>query len=74
MAAKYRQVGNAVPPPLSAAVGRKLREALDKGVRAVQATKESVEGQEGQEGGEVGVGQGGGHEDEEQAGGEEVAL
>ena len=27
---KHRQVGNAVPPPLAAALGRELRKALEK--------------------------------------------
>lgn len=46
--AKYRQVGNAVPPPLSAALGRKLREALDEGVKVA----EELEGKEGSAKGE----------------------
>ena len=31
---KHRQVGNAVPPPLAAALGRQLRAALEKTVEA----------------------------------------
>jgi DNA (cytosine-5)-methyltransferase 1 len=27
---KHRQIGNAVPPPLAYALGRKLKEAVDK--------------------------------------------
>lgn len=27
---KHRQIGNAVPPPLAFALGRKLKEAIDK--------------------------------------------
>lgn len=28
---KHRQIGNAVPPPLAFALGRKLKEAVEKG-------------------------------------------
>lgn len=34
---KHRQVGNAVPPPLAAALGRELRKALEKKAEAERA-------------------------------------